>query len=95
VVALNAPSFIELSTRGMHVAGVTAHPDSTWVTQQARNLAIDERLSGVRFLLRDRDAKFCGPFDAVLRAEGVRGGSAARGSPPRKSPGFRGPHKTK
>src|SRR5450756_1352460 len=40
--------------------------------EQARNLAIDERLSGVRFLLRDRDATFCGPFDAVLRAEGVR-----------------------
>ena len=64
--------FIELSTRRVHVAGVTAHPDSAWVTQQARNLAIDERLSGVRFLLRDRDAKFSGPFDEVLRTEGVR-----------------------
>jgi hypothetical protein len=41
--------FIELSTRRVHPAGVTAHPDSAWVTQQARNLAIDERLSGVRF----------------------------------------------
>jgi len=56
----------------VHVAGVTTHPDSAWVTGQARNLAIDERLSGVRFLLRDRDATFSGPFDAVLRAEGVR-----------------------
>ena len=64
--------FIELSTRRVHVAGVTTHPDSAWVTGQARNLAIDERLSGVRFLLRDRDATFCGPFDALLRAEGVR-----------------------
>src|ERR1035437_3503869 len=64
--------FIELSTRRVHVAGVTANPDSAWVTQQARNLAIEDRLSDVRFLLRDRDAKYSGPFDAVLRAEGVR-----------------------
>src|SRR5665647_775648 len=64
--------FIELSTRRVYVAGVTANPDSAWVTQQARNLAIEERLSGVRFLLRDRDAKYSGPFDAVLRGEGVR-----------------------
>jgi transposase InsO family protein len=56
----------------VYVAGVTTHPDSAWVTGQARNLAVDERLSGVRFLLRDRDAKYSGPFDAVLRAEGVR-----------------------
>jgi putative transposase len=64
--------FIELQTRRVHVVGVTAHPDSAWVTQQARNLAIDERLSGVRFLVRDQDAKFSGPFDEVLRTEGVR-----------------------
>jgi putative transposase len=52
--------------------GVTAHPDSSWVTQQARNLAIEEQLGDVRFLLRDRDAKFSGPFDEVFETEGAR-----------------------
>jgi putative transposase len=64
--------FIELQTRRVHVVGATAHPDSAWVTQQARNLAIDERLGDIRFLLRDRDAKFSGPFDEVFVTEGVR-----------------------
>jgi putative transposase len=64
--------FIELSTRRVHVVSATASPDSAWVTQQARNLAIEERLTGIRFLLHDRDAKFSGPFDGVFQTEGVR-----------------------
>jgi putative transposase len=64
--------WIELGSRRVHLAGVTANPDSAWVTQQARNLAIDERLENVRYLLHDRDAKFSGPFDEVMRSEGVR-----------------------
>jgi hypothetical protein len=31
--------FIELGTRRVHLAGCTTTPDSTWVTQQARQLA--------------------------------------------------------
>jgi putative transposase len=64
--------FIELGSRRVHLTGVTGHPDSTWVTQQARNLAVDEGLRGVRFLILDRDAKFSGPFDEVFRTEDVR-----------------------
>jgi hypothetical protein len=30
--------FIELSTRRIHLAGITANPDGFWVTQQARHL---------------------------------------------------------
>ncbi len=40
--------------------------------QQARNLAVEERLENVRFLLHDRDVKFSGRFDELVRSEGVR-----------------------
>jgi hypothetical protein len=32
--------FIELATRRVHLAGVTANPDGSWVAQQARNLLL-------------------------------------------------------
>lgn len=64
--------FIEHGTRRVRLAGVTAHPDGTWMRQQARNLAVDEQLENVRFLIHDRDVKFSGPVDEILREEGVR-----------------------
>jgi transposase InsO family protein len=66
--------FIELDTRRVHLAGITAHPTGAWVTQQARNLSmwLSECLSGRRFLIRDRDTKFTTEFDEVLRSEGLR-----------------------
>jgi transposase InsO family protein len=42
------------------------------VTQQARNLGLDFSEAGVRFLIRDRDGKYSGPFDEVFRSEGIR-----------------------
>ena len=65
--------FIELDTRRVHLAGVTANPNTTWVTQQARNLllGLEDQARRVRFLVRDRDAKFCRGFDDVFRSEGA------------------------
>ena len=63
--------FIELGTRRVHVAGVTANPDGAWVTQQARNLLMPAQGRCPRFLLRDRDAKFTRAFDEVFRSEGA------------------------
>jgi len=64
--------FIQLSTRRVVAAGVTAHPDSAWVIQQARNAAMDlgDRGVPIRFLLRDHDAKFARGFDDVFGSEG-------------------------
>ena len=53
-------------------AGCTRNPTGEWVTQQPRNLGLDFSESGVRFLIRDRDSKYSGPFDEVFRSEGIR-----------------------
>jgi putative transposase len=66
--------FIELDTRRVHVAGVTANPDGGWVAQQARNLllVLGEQGRQLHFVLRDRDAKFSRAFDDVFRSEGAQ-----------------------
>jgi putative transposase len=77
--------FIELGTRRVHLAGTSRNPDSAWVTQKVRNLAIEGRLEHVRFLVRDRDTKFSGP---LTRWSGQRGcaSSTPRSGPPTPTP---------
>ena len=64
--------FIAHGSRRVWLAGCTANPTGAWVTQQARNLGLDFSDQGVRFLIRDRDSKYSGPFDEVFRSEGIR-----------------------
>ncbi|HEY2687127.1 MAG TPA: integrase core domain-containing protein, partial [Streptosporangiaceae bacterium] len=65
---------IEHSTRRVHLAGITAHPDGAWTTQAARNVLMDigQRAASVKFLIRDRAGQFTSSFDAVFTAQGIR-----------------------
>ena len=61
--------------RRVSVLGTTAHPTHAWVTQAVRNLLIDLEDAGslaqVRFLIRDRDAKYPALLDQILRGAGI------------------------
>jgi putative transposase len=66
--------FLQLETRRVTLGGITRHPTEMWMEQVARN-AIDEasgHLRNVRYVLHDRDTKFCASFRATLATAGVK-----------------------
>ena len=65
---------IELETRRVTLAGITRHPTQEWMEQVARNLTDFESgsLRNHRYLLHDRDTKFCASFRSILQDGGVR-----------------------
>jgi putative transposase len=66
--------FIHLESRRVSLAGITRHPDQAWMEQMARNATeetwgfLDQR----RYVLHDRDTKFCAVFRATLKAGGIQ-----------------------
>jgi putative transposase len=59
---------MNLSTRRIEIAGVTTNPDGAWVQQVGRNLTDDDGfLKDTKYLLLDRDTKFC-PLRDVLES---------------------------
>jgi len=66
--------FLELSTRRVHVSGVTPNPDSHFMLQVAYNLtdAFDGFLLEKRYLILDRDRKYTEQFRDVLTGAGTK-----------------------
>src|SRR5665213_2564452 len=66
--------FLKLGSRRVKIAGITRHPDEEWM-QQVGPTATQEswgHLHGCRYLLHDRDPKFCNSFRSMVRQSGVK-----------------------
>jgi transposase InsO family protein len=66
--------FIDLSTRRVQIAGISAGANGIWMKQIARNLtdAVDGLLQGKRYLIHDRDPLFAAEFLSTLAEAGTK-----------------------
>src|SRR5712671_2688929 len=66
--------FLHLESRRVNVAGITRHPEQAWMEQIARSATQESwgYLNRCRYVLHDRDTKFCALFRSVLAAGGVK-----------------------
>ena len=56
--------FMHLDSRRVSLAGITDHPEACWMRQVACNATLEGigQRNGCRYVLHDRDAKFCAEF---------------------------------
>ena len=66
--------FIHLESRRVSLAGMTPYPVQEWMEQQARNATMEEWgfLRGCRYLLHDRDTKFCASFCELIESGSIK-----------------------
>ena len=75
--------FLHLESRRVSVAGITRHPDQQWMEQIARSATQDTwgYLHACRYVLHDRDTKFCASFRSALATGGIKAISLPARSP--------------
>jgi hypothetical protein len=66
--------FLHLESRRVSVAGITRHPDQEWMEQIGRSATQETwgYLHSCRYVLHDRDTKFCASFRSALASGGVK-----------------------
>ena len=66
--------FIHIGSREVHIAGITPHPNERWMKQIARNITMDGfgGLSNLKYLIHDRDSKFCKSFRSIIAEMGIK-----------------------
>ena len=62
--------FIEISTRRVHLGGITTNPTGPWTTQAARNFLMNLDRP-FRFIIHDGAGQYAPSFDTVFSAEGM------------------------
>ena len=65
--------FMDLSTRKVYLGGITTSPNTNWMMQIAKNVTdvFGGFLLGKRFLIMDRDTKYCEAFRNLLLTSGI------------------------
>jgi putative transposase len=65
--------FIHLESRRVTIAGITRHPTEEWMEQMARTATHETSgcLRQARYVLHDRDSKFCATFRVHLMSGGI------------------------
>jgi transposase InsO family protein len=60
--------FAHVGTRKIHIAGITPYPDEEFMEQAARNATMEGTgfLTGSKYLIHDRDTKYCAKFSKVI-----------------------------
>lgn len=66
--------FIRVSSREIHIAGITSHLNEGWMAQIARNVSMEGFgfLKAGDFVLHDRDRKFCWSFQQIIESVGIK-----------------------
>jgi Homeodomain-like domain len=73
LITYYVPFFIHIGSRKIHIAGITPHPNEAWMKQIARNITMADWgfLSNCKYLIHDRDSKFCNSFCSIIKSGGV------------------------